>query len=179
MRFIKDPRFRIMSLVAAGEEGFAYAPISKIIVLATCIATFGDWIARARAVAAVSPVLKVLAFETFLQLGCFMLMMYNCRAFERRVGSRKFGSLLAGGAMAGLMMAVGWERLSTVHHGVRGLPFLPFLTLAPTLCHVSHYTDSRVEPTAWLKPINGNLVLLCVAVVVRCCLFPLPFQHVC
>ena len=71
--------------------------------------------------------------------------------------------------MAGLMMAVGWERLSSVQHGIRGLPFLPFLTLAPTLCHVSHYADSREEPLPGVKPINGNLVLLCVALLVCCC----------
>lgn len=156
-----------MSLVAAGEEGFNYTPLSKIIVLATCTATLADWIAQARAVSTVSPVLKALAFETVLQLGCFMLMMYNCRAFERRVGSRKFGSFVAGGIVAGLLVLVGWERWSTTQYGIHGLPFLPYLTLPPTLCHSVYYADSDRGQQPDPPPINGNLVLLCVGTWVR------------
>ena len=154
-------------MIAAGEEGFAFAPLSKIIALGSLVSTFGNWIAEARAAATVSPFLKLLAFDTFLQLGCFFLMMYNSRVFERRVGSRKFGSFLAGGVVFGLMMATGWAWLWVVESHSHRLPFLPFLCLPPTLCNVCPYPRSKQMPSVGQHQLNGNLVLLCTGMLVR------------
>eukprot|EP00892_Ulva_mutabilis_P012542 jgi/Ulvmu1/9660/UM054_0092.1 len=162
----------MMSLVSAGEEGFASAPISKLIVLGSCAATFGSWIATARGVASARPFVSLLAFDTFVQLAVFCGMMYNCRAFERRVGSRKFGSFLAGGIVLGLMTASACARLWHMQRGQHRLHFLPFLCLPSTLCNSCPRMSWTSDASPGQQDINGNLVLLCAALLFMVLLGP-------